>query len=448
MTRRIVACICALLIGFVLHGAPAAEAAPARRDIHFPVEGAVRFRPDFGAPRVGHTHQGNDLMGDRLQPLLSTVDGVVTKVLADRGTAGNYLVITDAAGWAYRYMHINNDTPGTDDGANPPAWSFAVRVGQRVTAGQHVAWMGDSGNAEGTAPHLHFEIRTPSGAAIDPWESLRTARGIPAGTTCNRNTNPPRLPELRGERGWWSVAGDGDVVPSGDAPALGRARAGAVAVAPAAAGYRTASDDGAVSAFGAPHLGDVAGKRLSAPIVDIATHPKRDGYWLLGGDGGVFTFGASRFLGSTGAMRLNQPVVGMAATPSGRGYWLVAGDGGIFTFGDAVFAGSTGAIRLNEPIVDVAPTRSGRGYWLLARDGGVFAFGDAAWLGSVPGTGACGAVEVVSIGASPSGLGYVIAGSDGRTWSFGDAPRTDVQSRGGIVDLALLLPSRDATMPG
>ena len=438
MTRRIVACLGALLIGFALHGVPAAEAAPARRDIHFPIEGAVRFRPDFGAPRVGHTHQGNDLMGERLQPLLSAVDGVVTKVRADHGTAGNYLAIEDAAGWEYRYMHLNNDSPGTDDGANPPAWSFAVRLGQRVTAGQHVGWLGDSGNAEGTAPHLHFEIRMPSGAALDPWESLRTARNIPAGTTCNRNTNPPRLPELRGSHGWWSVAADGDVVTSGDAPALGRAPAGAIAVAPAGDGYRTATVDGAVSSFGAPNLGDVAGKRLSAPVVDMAAHPKSDGYWLLGGDGGVFTFGAARFLGSTGAMRLNQPVVGMAATPSGRGYWLVARDGGIFTFGDAVFAGSTGAIRLNEPIVDVAPTRSGRGYWLLARDGGVFAFGDAAWLGSVPGTGACGAVEAVSIGASPSGLGYVIAGSDGRTWSFGDAPRTDVQTRGGIVDFAML----------
>src|SRR5688572_12566068 len=112
MRLRLVACICALLIGSLLVTTPAAAAVPVRRDIHFPVEGAVRFRPDFGSPRIGHTHQGNDIMGDRLQPLLSTVDGVVTKVIADRGgTGGNYLIIEDAAGWEYRYLHINNDSP-------------------------------------------------------------------------------------------------------------------------------------------------------------------------------------------------------------------------------------------------------------------------------------------------------------------------------------------------
>ena len=41
-------------------------------------------------------------------------------------------------------------------------------------------------------------------------------------------------------------------------------------------------------------------------------------------------------------MHLNSPIVGMAATPTGKGYWLVAGDGGVFTFGDAHFYGSTG----------------------------------------------------------------------------------------------------------
>ena len=46
-----------------------------------------------------------------------------------------------------------------------------------------------------------------------------------------------------------------------------------------------------------------------------------------------------------GGRPLNQPIVGMAATPDDGGYWLVAGDGGIFSFGDAAFHGSTGASR-------------------------------------------------------------------------------------------------------
>ena len=61
----------------------------------------------------------------------------------------------------------------------------------------------------------------------------------------------------------------------------------------------------------------------------------------------------------------------MVATPSGDGYWLVAGDGGIFTFGHARFFGSTGNKRLNAPVIGMARTGTGNGYWLAATDGGV-----------------------------------------------------------------------------
>ena len=66
------------------------------------------------------------------------------------------------------------------------------------------------------------------------------------------------------------------------------------------------------------------------------------GYWVVGPDGGIFSFGDAKFYGSTGGLKLNAPIVGMAATPTGQGYWLVASDGGIFNFGDAAFYGSTG----------------------------------------------------------------------------------------------------------
>jgi hypothetical protein len=441
--RRTAAFLIALLVAAPVSLPRAAADAPVVRAIHFPVEGAVRFREDFGDPRVGHTHQGNDLMGERLQPLLSTVDGVVTKVVNERpgSTAGNYLVIEDAEGWEYRYLHVNNDTPGTDDNTNPAEWRFAVRAGQHVARGQHVAWMGDSGNAESTAPHLHFEIRTPGGAPISPWQSLRLATNIPDGTACARETNPRRLAPNREVAGYWHLGGDGTVLPTGDAPFQGSGGAFAVGMAAAPGGYRTVNRAGSVSSFDVPALGDLSGKRLNADVVGMTGTPAGDGYWLLGRDGGVFSFGAARFFGSTGAMRLNQPVVAMASTPTGRGYWLVARDGGVFTFGTAPFLGSTGAMALNEPIVDAVATPSGGGYWLLARDGGIFAFGDAPWLGSVPGTSACGAVEAVSITASPSGLGYWVQLADGRVFPFGDAPDLgDAVGRSSvrIVDFAIV----------
>jgi Ca2+-binding RTX toxin-like protein len=151
-------------------------------------------------------------------------------------------------------------------------------------------------------------------------------------------------------------------------------------------------------------------------VVPLSADP--GGYWLVGADGGIFSFGDAEFYGSTGDIPLNYPVVGMAATPTGKGYWLVAADGGIFSFGDAEFYGSTGAVKLNKPVVGMAPTPTGKGYWLVASDGGIFAFGDATFAGSLGRSNLRG--QVVGIAPSP-GKGYWVAGSDGAVSAFGDA---------------------------
>ena len=149
------------------------------RPITFPVAGPVTYVDDFGACRDGcrRAHQGNDLIGDRLQPLLSMHDGVVDH-LVDHATAGYGVVIRDAEGWEYRVYHVNNDTPGTDDGRDDGSWRFAEGIGPGapVRAGQLIAWMGDSGNSEASVPHAHVEIRRPDGTAINPYWSLRRAQ--------------------------------------------------------------------------------------------------------------------------------------------------------------------------------------------------------------------------------------------------------------------------------
>ena len=152
-------------------------------------------------------------------------------------------------------------------------------------------------------------------------------------------------------------------------------------------GYWLVGSDGGVFSFGsAAFHGSTGSMALNQPVVCMASTPTARGYHLVARDGGVFAFGDARFAGSTGALRLNQPIVGMASTPSGAGYWLVAADGGIFAFGDARFAGSTGALRLNQPIVGMTPAPTGSGYWLAAADGGIFAFGDAGFVGSLGAT--------------------------------------------------------------
>ena len=121
---------------------------------------------------------------------------------------------------------------------------------------------------------------------------------------------------------------------------------------------------------------------INAPMVGMAATPGGGGYWEVGSDGGIFSYGNAVFHGSTGGLHLNAPIVGMAATPDGGGYWLVASDGGIFNYGDAGFYGSAGSIHLNKPIVGMAATPDGHGYWLVASDGGIFNYGDAGFYGS------------------------------------------------------------------
>ena len=180
---------------------------------------------------------------------------------------------------------------------------------------------------------------------------------------------------------------------------------------------------------------------LAAPVVGAAGTPGAKGYWLVGSDGGIFTYGDARYMGSTGSMRLNQPVVGMAATPDGGGYWLVARDGGIFTFGSASFYGSTGGMRLNQPIVGMDRTPTGHGYYLVAADGGVFSFGDAVFRGSAGSMRL--AQPVVGMAVDTTGGGYWLVAKDGGIFTYGDtlfsgSPTPTGSPTVGIADLPLL----------
>lgn len=151
------------------------------RTIAFPVLGPTSYWNDWGACRDGcsRRHQGNDLLGVRMQPLLAAVDGTVTRIRYENvGKAGSVVTVTGADGWYYNYFHVNNDTPGSDDGWAGPEWQASpyLQVGMSVRAGQIIGYMGDSGNAEGSVPHLHFEIRSPDGVAVNPYPSLIAAR--------------------------------------------------------------------------------------------------------------------------------------------------------------------------------------------------------------------------------------------------------------------------------
>ncbi len=201
-------------------------------------------------------------------------------------------------------------------------------------------------------------------------------------------------------------------------------------------GYTLVGGDGGIFNFGNSRFhGSTGSLKLNQPVIGMAHTPGGGGYWLVAKDGGIFSYGDAGFFGSTGAMKLNAPVLGMEATPSGKGYFLFAADGGIFTFGDARFNGSTGAMKLNAPVVGMATTSSGNGYWLVAQDGGVFTFGDARFHGS---TGDRKLNQpVFDLAASTGDNGYWLVAKDGGVFTFGPSAEFHGSGVGAVGDAAI-----------
>ncbi len=215
-----------------------------------------------------------------------------------------------------------------------------------------------------------------------------------------------------------------EVTPSGTLSLLaGTGTPGVPTAGPAAASTLNSPYGVATDTLGDVYVGDtvnnVVEKVTGAFPPQPAPTPTPTGYWLVGGDGGVFSFGPS-FYGSTGNLKLNQPVVAMTSTGDGKGYWFVAKDGGVFSYGDATFHGSVPAIGVHVTnIVGLAAAGTTGGYWAVGSDGGVYAFG-APFYGSVPGLHQS-LHNIVGITATADGLGYYVVTSTGAVYAFGDA---------------------------
>ncbi len=142
--------------------------------IIFPVVGPVTYSDTWGAcrgPGCSRGHKGVDIFAMKLSPLVAATDGVITFVRRSAMTiSGNTVIIESDDGWRYLYLHVNNDAPGSNDGSNPQGWIVPnrLRVGDRVSAGDVIGYVGDSGNAERTPSHVHFEVHQPGVGAINP----------------------------------------------------------------------------------------------------------------------------------------------------------------------------------------------------------------------------------------------------------------------------------------
>jgi murein DD-endopeptidase MepM/ murein hydrolase activator NlpD len=179
--RTILLPLSLLAIVFVVGvaAAPRAQATPDEPPfvIRFPQEiSSTQFDNSFGARRSGgRRHEGNDLMAPKMTEVYAIADGVVETV--DKGrSAGRYLIISHEGGWSSSYMHLNNDSPGTDNGEALESDTFApgIAEGAMVHAGDLIGYVGDSGNAEWTGSHTHFELSF-EGKVVDPYDLLQDA---------------------------------------------------------------------------------------------------------------------------------------------------------------------------------------------------------------------------------------------------------------------------------
>ena len=177
MSRRYT--LVALVLLLVVAALPArAQETTTEDDLYplvFPVVGENTYSDTFGAPRSGgRTHEGTDILADKMVPIVAAASGTVGWINNEQGGDCCHMAIDHEDGWSTWYIHMNNDTPGTDDGQG---WGFAdgINSGVSVEAGQLIGWVGDSGNAEETVSHLHFELRDPNGVAINAYEALLAA---------------------------------------------------------------------------------------------------------------------------------------------------------------------------------------------------------------------------------------------------------------------------------
>jgi hypothetical protein len=206
----------------------------------FPVLGSVTWRDTFLSCRgtnCDRKHLGQDLIGPRMTPLVAAFDGKVTYL--QRGTypaKTNYVSVRSLDGqWTVNYIHINNDTPGTDDGLGTTRYGFlpGLKIGQYVARGQFLGWMGDSGDAETSVPHLHFELRKGdawSGTAYNAKPSLDAAIR-PASLVRAAVHTPGTLVEV-GTGAVYRILADGRkvVVPTAYLPLSGKTRTDAIQI--------------------------------------------------------------------------------------------------------------------------------------------------------------------------------------------------------------------------
>lgn len=144
-------------------GTGSSAGGPSSSGLYCPVDGPVSFTDTFGHPRSGgRSHEGVDMFAAQGTPVAAITDGRITR-RSSSTLGGLYIYFTGTDGTEYFYTHLSGYTD--------------VPVGTAIKGGTHIGYVGNTGNARGTPPHLHFEVAPPGRGTINPTPTARSACG-------------------------------------------------------------------------------------------------------------------------------------------------------------------------------------------------------------------------------------------------------------------------------
>ena len=353
-----------------------------------------------GSDFLAGDHWGNDIFAAKGTPLVAPRAGVVVRA-GYAAVSGLRVTIRDDCGWHYFHAHLDTIAPGIVQNA-------------RVEAGTPIGTVGNTGNAIGTSPHLHFSIYPEDyERGIDPFPLLQTVDH----TSCGGCT--PRC--------------DGTVIVDGgcgrgDCAAFGLTCSMATGAPTCAQSGCTPRCDGHVIVGADCGRGDCAAFGATCvmqggqPTCELACTPRCDGHVIVGADCGR---GDCSAFGATCVMQNGAPTCELACTPRCDGHVIVSADCGR---GDCSAFGATCAMRNGQPTCELACAPRCDGTVMVGSDcsrGDCGAFGlTCAMQGGQP---AC-----VATGCTPRCDGTVMVAADcsrGDCGAFGST--CELQNSGG-----------------
>lgn len=176
-------------------GVPLDRGAIVRGVWRFPIAGYTWYQDDWAAPRYlpyFHMHEGNDLFAADGTPVVACANGVIEKMMV--GTIGGVSIwLKEDNGTVFYYGHLRDYAPN-------------LKQGQRVKIGQTIGFVGNSGTALTTSPHVHFEIHPGGGLPVNPkpivdgWLAEAEARAQAAIRRSEAATSAARIGAARWKR--------------------------------------------------------------------------------------------------------------------------------------------------------------------------------------------------------------------------------------------------------